>query len=76
MYGYSIFGISSGTQGFLFDSRVKKLDFEPIQLKLNLHDATDLILSDEKHIDNNPKLISQKDILLLLEEINLGNVLN
>ena len=55
---------------------VKKLNFEPIQLKTNLHDAADLILSDKKHIDNNPKLISQKDVILLLEEINSGNALN
>lgn len=55
---------------------VKKLNFEPIQLKTNLHDAADLILSDKKHIDNNPKLISQKDVILLLEEINSDNALN
>jgi len=55
---------------------VKKLDFKSIKLKINLNDATDLILTDKKHIDNNPKSISHKDIILLLEKINLGNALN
>ena len=55
---------------------VKKLDFKPIRLKMNLNDATDLILTDKKHIDNNPKLISSKDIVSLLQKINFENVLN
>jgi len=55
---------------------VKKLDFKSIKLKINLHDAVDLILSDKKHINNNPKLISHKDIISLLEKINSGNALN
>ena len=55
---------------------VKKLDFKPIKLEMNLNDATDLILTDKKHIDNNPKLISSKDIVSLLQKINSGNVLN
>ena len=55
---------------------VKKLDFKPIKLKMNLNDATDLILTDKKHIDNNPKLISSKDIVSLLQKINSENVLN
>ena len=55
---------------------VKKLDFKPIKLKTNFHDAADLILSDKKHIDNNPKLISHKDIISLLEKINMDDALN
>ena len=55
---------------------VKKLDFKPIQLKMNFNDASDLILTDKKHIDNNPKLILPKDIVSLLEKINFGNALN
>jgi len=55
---------------------VKKLNFTPIKLKTNFHDAADLILSDKKHIDNNPKLISHKDIISLLEKINMDDALN
>ena len=55
---------------------VKKLNFESIKLQSNSHNAADLILTDKKHLDNNPKLVSHEDIVLLLEKINSNNVLN
>ncbi len=59
-----------------FTKIVKKLDFKPIKLQSNFQDASDLILTDKKHIDNNPKLVSREDIVLLLEKIDSNNVLN
>jgi len=53
-----------------FREVVRKLKFEPINLKLNLETAADLILTDRKHLDNNPKIVSKDDIILLLDEIN------
>ena len=53
-----------------FREIVRKLKFEPINLKLNLETAADLILTDRKHLDNNPKIVSKDDIILLLGEIN------
>ena len=55
---------------------VKKLDFNHIQLKMDYNDAADLILTDKKHIDNNPKLVLSKDVISLLKKINFGNALN
>jgi len=55
---------------------VKKLNFESIKLKLNFDNAAELILSDKKHIDNNPKRIKHKDIVLLLSKINSNDALN
>ena len=55
---------------------MKKLNFKSIKLQANLKDSAELILTDKKHIDNNPKLVLNKDILSLLEKINLGNALN
>lgn len=55
---------------------VKKLNFKSIKLQSDFQNATDLILTDKKHLDNNPKLVSREDIDLLLEKINLGNALN
>jgi len=52
-----------------FSIIVKKLGFEKIYLKQNLSDAADLILTDKKHIDNNPKTVTKKDVILLLQEI-------
>ena len=53
-----------------FQNLVKKLDFSPISLKQNLTKAADIIMADKKHLDNNPKKITKKDVLHLLETIN------
>ena len=49
---------------------VKKLNFQPLNLKQNLNDAAELILSDKKHLDNNPKIIQKNDIIDLLKKLN------
>jgi len=49
---------------------VKRLEFERINLKQNLDDAADLILTDKKHLDNNPKAVTKNDIMILLNKIN------
>jgi len=55
---------------------VEKLNFESIKLQSNFQNAADLILTDKKHLDNNPKLVSHEDIVLLLKKINSNNVFN
>jgi hypothetical protein len=37
---------------------------------MNLEDASELILKDRKHLDNNPKLVTKEDIIKLLDIIN------
>lgn len=49
---------------------VKNLKFEKIHLKQNLDDAAELIMTDRKHLDNNPKTITKQDIMSLLNEVN------
>jgi len=49
---------------------VKELKFAPISLDGDLDEAAELILTDSKHLDNNPKPVTKKDIILLLEQIN------
>lgn len=51
---------------------VKSLNFHRIKLKQNLYEAAELILTDKKHLDNNPKSITKKDLIYLLESINYG----
>ena len=41
-----------------------------IKLKGDLNQAADLIMTDSKHIDNNPTKITKNIILKLLEKIN------
>ena len=57
-----------------FSKLVKHLKFEQIILKQNLDDAAELILSDRKHLDRNPKPVSKSDIIFLLEKINQGKI--
>ena len=53
-----------------FKFLVNKLNFKPIKLKQNLQTATKLIQNDRKHLDNNPKIVSDDDIVKLLESVN------
>jgi succinate semialdehyde reductase len=49
---------------------VKSLKFKKIHLQQNLDDAAELIMTDRKHIDNNPKVIAKQDIISLLSDVN------
>ena len=53
-----------------FKNIVETLGFEKIHLSQNLSDASDLILKDYKHIDNNPKPLTKENIIKILEAIN------
>ena len=55
---------------------VKELKFAPISLKADLDEAADLILTDSKHLENNPKPVTKKDIISLLEQINQETLFN
>jgi len=55
-----------------FENIVKKLNFKKISLNLDLNTASELILEDKKHLDNNPTPITKNEIIRLLKEINLS----
>ena len=55
---------------------VKKLNFQPIHLSQNLDEAASLIMTDKKHLDPNPKIISKNMIIELLKKINAGHALD
>ena len=57
-----------------FKNLVNKLNFEPIHLTQNLEDAAEIILSDRKHLDNNPHPVYKNDIINLLKKINSTDV--
>ena len=52
----------------------KKLKFEKISLKQEIDKASDLILIDRKHLDNNPKSVTKEDVIELLNKINRLNL--
>ena len=53
-----------------FENIVKKLNFKKISLNLDLNTASELILEDKKHLDNNPIPVTKNEIINLLKEIN------
>jgi malonic semialdehyde reductase len=53
-----------------FKKLTKKLNFKPIHLKHDLDLASEIILKDRKHLDNNPKNIEKNDIIQILSKIN------
>ena len=55
---------------------VKHLKFKSITLNQNLDDAAELILSDKKHLDNNPRNVSKNDIIKMLKKIDTSDLLN
>jgi len=57
-----------------FKKIVMKFEFPPIYLKQNLDEATDLILTDRKHLDYNPKPVRKDDIIDILKIINSGKI--
>ena len=55
---------------------MKTLGVKKIHLKQDLNDAAEHILSDRKHLDNNPKNVNKNDIIFLLNNINDGKLLD
>ena len=55
---------------YRFYKIVKKLNFRKIFLKQDLAEAAELILTDRRHLDNNPQQILKNDIVFLLKKIN------
>ena len=55
------------SDGFL--KLVQKLKFSEINLKQDLEIAANTILTDKKHLENNPKPVEKKDIVQLFESI-------
>ena len=56
-----------------FKSLSDLLNFKPIKLNQNLEKAAELIQTDRKHLDYNPKNISNNEIIKLLSSINSLN---
>ena len=44
------------------------------KLKSDLNEAAELIMTDHKHIDNNPIQITKNDIIKLLNRINTEQI--
>jgi len=56
-----------------FKKLVNKLNFPKIKLSQKYDVCADLILQDKKHLNNNPKPVTKRDIIELLKKVNVSS---
>ena len=54
-----------------FEKITEKLEFERIYLKQDLMTASKTVFSDRRHLDNNPKIVSEGDIIDILKQFKI-----
>lgn len=57
-----------------FKECVEKLGFDRLDLKADVSDAADVVMTDRGHLDPNPVPISKEDVARCLEDIKAGNL--
>lgn len=57
-----------------FKEAMDKLGFDKLELKADVSDAADIIMTDRGHLDPNPIPISKEDVVKCLEDIKAGNL--
>ena len=57
-----------------FKECVEKMGFDKLELKANISEAADTVMTDKGHLDPNPIPISKEDIVKCLEAINSGDL--
>ncbi len=57
-----------------FKEAMKKLGFDKLELKADVSDAADTVMTDRGHLDPNPIPISKEDVIKCLQDIKSGNL--
>ncbi len=57
-----------------FKECVEKLGFDRLDLKADVSEAADVVMTDRGHLDPNPVPISKEDVVQCLEDIKAGNL--
>ena len=57
-----------------FREVIEKLGFDKMQLKADVSEAADVVMTDRGHLDPNPIPISKDDVIQCLNDINDGNL--
>ena len=80
-HGYSLSACTTVAHKFnksIFYERFKecmeKLGFEKLDLKADVSEAADVVMTDKGHLDPNPIPISKDDVIKCLEDIKTGNL--
>jgi succinate semialdehyde reductase len=50
------------------------LGFDKMELKADVNEAADVVMTDRGHLDPNPIPISKEDVIQCLNDINSGNL--
>ena len=57
-----------------FKECMEKLGFEKLDLKADVSEAADVVMTDKGHLDPNPIPITKQDVVKCLEDIKTGNL--
>ena len=57
-----------------FKEVIEKLGFDKMELKADVNEAADVVMTDKGHLDPNPIPISKDDVIKCLNDINSGNL--
>jgi len=57
-----------------FKEIVEKLGFEKLDLKANVSEAADVVMTDKGHLDPNPIPVTKQDVIKCLEDIKTGKL--
>ena len=57
-----------------FKEVIEKLGFDKMELKADVNEAADVVMTDKGHLDPNPIPISKEDVIQCLNDINSGNL--
>lgn len=57
-----------------FKEVVEKLGFEKMDLKADVSEAADIVMTDKGHLDPNPIPVTKEDVVKCLEDIKAGNL--
>ena len=57
-----------------FKQVIEKLGFDKLELKADVSEAADTVMTDKGHLDPNPIPISKEDVMKCLEDIKAGNM--
>ena len=57
-----------------FKQAMEKLGFDRLELKADVSDAADVVMTDRGHLDPNPVPISKADVVRCLEDIKAGDL--
>jgi succinate semialdehyde reductase len=57
-----------------FKEAMEKLGFDKLELKADVSEAADVVMTDKGHLDPNPIPILKNDVVKCLEDINAGNL--